>query len=88
MRPIVGLTESLPKEALEAIVVEAIYRHRHLHDIAELRHAESRRSSERGHHDGDARTAYVRAMIDVHAQQAVLSALLEVLGFVPEAPST
>lgn len=31
--------------------------------------------------------AYVRAMIDVHAQQTVLSTLLDVLGHVPETPA-
>lgn len=84
MRPIVGLTESLPKDILESIVVEAIYKHRYLRDVAEHRHAESRRSSAKAAADEPARTAYVRAMIDVHAQQTVLSTLLDVLGYVPK----
>ncbi len=83
LRPIVGLTANLPKDILETIVVEAIYKHRFLRDIAELRHADSRRVAES---DGR-RTAYIKAMIDVHAQQTVLSTLLGVLGYVPTMPA-
>lgn len=85
MRPILGLTEGLPRDILEGIVVEAIYKHRHLRDIAELRHAEIRKLAEGA--GGSVRSAYVRAMIDMHAQQTVLSALLDVLGYVPEVPA-
>ena len=84
MRPIVGLTESLPKDILESIVVEAIYKHRYLRDIAEHRHAESRRNAANAPASEPARMAYLRAMIEVHAQQTVLSTLLDVLGYVPK----
>ena len=35
----------------------------------------------------DGRLAYIRTMIDCHAQQACLSALLDVLGYVPDMPT-
>ncbi len=87
LRPIIGLTKGLPKSTLESIVIEAIRKHRFLRDIAEMRHAES------NHHPGPdgsvtaPAAAYVRAMIDLHAQQTVLSTLLDVLGYVPEVPA-
>ena len=83
MRPIVGLTESLPKDILEGLVVEAMYRHRYLRDVANLRHADISQAES----NLQARSAYVRAMIDMHAQQTVLSTLLDVLGYIPKTPN-
>ncbi|WP_336814129.1 transcriptional repressor TraM [Bosea sp. MMO-172] len=85
--PIIGLANSLPKTRLETIVIEAIYRHRYLRDVAELRHAECRQIIEHDDASRPAREAYVRAMIDMHAQQSILSTLLGVLGYVPEMPA-
>lgn len=87
LRPIIGLANSLPKVRLETIVIEAIYRHRYLREVAELRHAECRQIIEHDDASRPAREAYVRAMIDMHAQQTVLSTLLAVLGYVPEMPT-
>lgn len=87
LRPIIGLTSGLPKSTLESIVVEAIRKHRFLRDIAEMRHEESRQHAGPDGAVGAAAAAYVRAMIDVHAQQTVLSTLLDVLGYVPEVPA-
>lgn len=86
LRPIVGLTRTLPRDILESIVIEAIRKHRFLRDLAEIRHAESCRFADRKEATGLVEAAYVRAMIDVHAQQTVLSTLLEVLGYIPEVP--
>ena len=85
--PIAGLIETLPKEVLEPIVVEAILRHRLLRDVAELRLAEACDKESAGETVGPARLAYIRAMIDCHAQQACLSTLLDVLGYVPDMPT-
>lgn len=87
MRPIAGLAEGLSKDVLEGIVVEAIHKHRYLRDIAEFRHKESHRLVDCDATRGPAHSAYVRAMIDVHAQQTVLSVLLDVLGYVPKVPA-
>ena len=88
LRPIVGLTEALPKNHLETIVVEAIIRHRYLRDLAEARQAELTLLAARGELSDVASLVYIRAMIAVHAQQTVLSTLLDVLGYVPEVPSS
>ncbi|SJM30278.1 transcriptional repressor TraM [Mesorhizobium delmotii] len=89
LRPIVGLTESLPKRDLEQITVEAIRTHRRLRDTAEARYEESRKAPpvSVGGTAGPARIAYVAAMIDMHAQQMVVSTLLDVLGHIPLVPA-
>lgn len=82
-----ALANALPKDVLEIIVAEAICKHRYLRDIAELRHAEWAKilgdEGSRGPNQAD----YVRAMIDMHAQQTVLSNLLGVLGYIPKTPT-
>lgn len=83
LRPIVSLTETLPKKDLEPIVVEAILRHRFLRDVAELRLRECRTEASCGDKRGVAHPDYVRAMIECHAQQVCLSTLIDVLGYVP-----
>ena len=85
--PIAGLIEKLPQKALELIVVETILRHRLLRDVAELRLAESQDDEAVGETIGPARLAYIRAMIDCYVQQACLSTLLDVLGYIPDIPT-
>lgn len=89
LRPVVGLTENLPTSELEQITIQAIKTHRRLRDLAEARQNEWHATQA---HDpstasaGPARIAYVTAMIDMHAQQTVLSTLLDVLGYIPSVP--
>ena len=87
LRPIVSLTETLPKKVLEPIVMEAMLRHRLLRDVAELRLTEVHDELPGCEADGSERLAYIRAMIECHAQQACLSTLLDVLGYVPDMPA-
>ncbi len=90
LRPIVGLTENLPKGDLERITLEAIKTHRRLRDAAEERWTQCQMAPSVDSFAataGDARIAYVKAMIEMHAQQAVLSTLLDVLGYIPSVPS-
>ena len=87
LRPIVSLTETLPKKVLEPIVMEAMLRHRLLRDIAELRLTEVHDELPGCEAVGSARLAFIRAMIECHAQQACLSTLLDVLGYVPDMPA-
>ncbi len=87
LRPIVGLTKGLPKSVLEPMVVEAIRKHRFLRDLAEMRQAEAQEYEEASGAVSPSRAAYIRAMIDMHAQQTVLSTLLDVLGYIPEVPA-
>ncbi|HQS46662.1 MAG: hypothetical protein B7Y12_05255 [Rhizobiales bacterium 24-66-13] len=88
LRPVVGLTEHLPKRDLEQITIQAIRTHRRLRDAAEAKYEEWRRSPPVANCEsvGPARIAYVSAMIDMHAQQTLLSTLLDVLGHVPPVP--
>lgn len=90
LRPIVGLTENLPKVDLEKITLAAIREHRRLRNIAEAKHGQCSAA----HHAvgacesvGPAQIAYIQAMIAVHAQQTVLSTLLDVLGYIPDVPT-
>lgn len=86
LRPVVGLTENLPKADIEFITIEAIKTHRRLRDQAEVKF-EQWKSSEPVAQEarvGAPRIAYILATIDLHAQQAVLSTLLDVLGYIPK----
>ena len=87
LRPIVSLTETLLKKVLEPIVMEAMLRHRLLRDVAELRLTEVHDELPSCEAVGSARLAFIRAMIECHAQQACLSTLLDVLGYVPDRPA-
>jgi len=82
--PIAGLAEGLPKAALESLVAEATLRYRYLRDIAERRYQQLSQQPAGDGPVGFDRVAYVEAMIAVHGQQAILSTLLDVLGYVPE----
>ena len=89
LRPVVGLTENLPKSDLEQITVLAINTHRRLRDLAEARQDEWH-AIEAGNPSAkaarSAHIAYVTAMNGMHAQQTVLSTLLDVLGYIPSVP--
>ncbi len=87
LRPVIGLTENLPKKDLEHITIEAIKKHRQLRDEAEALGAPyvDKPTGSEGS-SGTARLAYVSAMIQMHSQQALLSTLLDVLGYIPGVP--
>ncbi|RWI83833.1 MAG: transcriptional regulator [Mesorhizobium sp.] len=86
LRPVIGLTEHLPKQVLEQITIQAIQTHRVLRNAAEAKCEEWRQSLSSTVCDtlGPVGIAYLTAMIDMHAQQAALSTLLEVLGYIPD----
>mgnify|MGYP001042127531 CR=1 FL=1 len=85
LRPVVGLAESLPKRDLEHITIEVLRKHRRLRDEAEALDAAC---SDQKAADtiGQARLAWVSAMMQMHTQQTLLSTLLDVLGYIPEVP--
>ncbi len=90
LRPVVGLTENLPKRDLEWITVEAIKCHRRLRDLAEERREQCKSEppvDPLAETSGAVRIAYIMAMIEMHAQQTVLSTLLDVLGYIPSVPA-
>lgn len=71
-----------PKE-IERFVVEEIEKHRRLRD--EAIRLEAMQESKEG--KSETNRAYVSAMIAVHAQQTVVSTLLDILGYIPEVPA-
>lgn len=87
LRPVVGLGENLPKKDLEFITIEAIRRHRRLRNEAgALEASYSEQSSKAAVTADQARLAWVSAMMQMHTQQALLSTLLDVLGYIPDVP--
>lgn len=87
LRPVVGLTRGLMNADLELLTIDAIREHRRLSARAEvLFHdlPEEYRSGRKA--GGDRHRAYVKAMIQMHAQMAALSTLLCILGYTPAVP--
>lgn len=86
LRPLVGLLEGQSKDVIERLTVEALTKHRCLVSQAEL--AYDRFKSNPGELEvSEAQEAYLSAMISVHAQQTVVSTMLEVLGYIPPTPA-
>ncbi len=87
LRPLIGLTDGLKPDEIERFVVEEIVKHRRLRDEAvrleNLLDSESEQTELT-----ENRRAYISAMIAVHAQQTVVSTLLDILGYIPEIPNT
>jgi hypothetical protein len=74
-------------EEIERHVIREIEKHRRLRDEAvTLETRANEVSDEAGRQN--ATMAYVAAMIAVHAQQTVVSTLLDILGYMPEMPKT
>jgi TraR antiactivator len=86
LRPLVGLLEGQPKDVIERLTVDAIAKHRSLVGEAEM--AYDRFMSKPGEREmPDAQEAYFSSMIAVHAQQTVVSTMLDILGYIPPAPA-
>lgn len=74
-----------PKE-IERFVIEEIEKHRRLRDEA-IRLEAIQEPKAAGDGKSETDRAYVSAMIAVHAQQTVVSTLLDILGYIPEVPA-
>ncbi|PSS59973.1 transcriptional regulator [Ensifer sp. NM-2] len=87
LRPLIGLMGGLKLDEIECFVIEEIEKHRRLRD--EAVRIESSLDSETDQIEvTENRRAYISAMIAVHAQQTVVSTLLDVLGYIPETLKT
>jgi hypothetical protein len=84
LRPLIGLMHGREPSEIEQFVVEELEKHRRLRDEAVRLEAMLETSASDGDQYGDIDRAYVTAMIAVHAQQTVVSTLLDILGYVPE----
>lgn len=85
LRPLIGLMNGLEPQEIERLVIEEIEKHRRLRDEAVRVEAilESEATEE---FKAEANRAYISAMIAVHAQQTVVSTLLDILGYIPGVP--
>lgn len=86
LRPLIGLMNGLDPKEIERFVVEEIEKHRRLRDEAiKLEAIEGSKAGSEGR--SETNRAYVSAMIAVHAQQTVVSTLLDILGYIPGVPT-
>ncbi len=85
LRPLIGLMSDQPPEEIERHVVCEIEKHRRLRGEAVIREAAIDAATD-PESARDATRAYIAAMIAVHAQQTVVSTLLDILGYIPDMP--
>ncbi|EUB98284.1 Transcriptional repressor TraM [Rhizobium sp. CF080] len=86
LRPLIGLMSNQPPEEVERHVVLEIEKHRRLRDEAVV--LESQMGAAAGTEElQQTSRSYVSAMIALHAQQTVVSTLLDILGYLPAMPS-
>lgn len=87
LRPLIGLMSDQPPEEIERHVVREIEKHRRLRNDAVMLEAKVDAAT-----DSDtvreASQDYIQAMIGVHAQQTVVSTLLDILGYIPDMPKS
>jgi hypothetical protein len=85
LRPIVGLLSTESEQVIEILAVDAIKKHRTLVDRAErlfqIAYPDGRRVDKETNEDY---IAYLAATIEMHAQMAALTKLLNALGRIPE----
>lgn len=85
LRPLIGLMSDQPQEEIERHVVREIEKHRRLRDEAKMLESKVDAASN-SDNAKEASQTYISAMIAVHAQQTVVSTLLDILGYIPELP--
>lgn len=87
LRPLIGLMHGLPQDEIEWFVLAELQKHRSLREEA-VRLEGILDDSREGESRPDINRAYISAMIAVHAQQTVVSTLVDILGYVPEMQPT
>jgi TraR antiactivator len=83
LRPLIGLMSDQPPKEIERHVVREIEKHRRLRDDAVMLEAQVEAAADR-ETACETSQAYIAAMIAVHAQQTVVSTLLDILGYIPD----
>jgi TraR antiactivator len=81
LRPLIGLMRDQSPDEIERHCVEEMNRYHRLRDDAVV--LEALLASPGMSAAGEGGRAYVSAMIAVHAQQTVVSTLIDILGYVP-----
>lgn len=82
LRPLVGLLEGQSTDVIERLTVEAITKHRALVCEAEIAYNRLKNGPDEPE-STEARQTYLASMIDMHAQQTVVSTMLDILGYIP-----
>lgn len=85
LEPLIGLMRGQPQDVIESITIAEIKEHRRLLDVATSADA-MRKQRGADQDDHAAEQVYLSAMIAVYAQQAALSTLLDILGYIPDVP--
>lgn len=85
LRPLIGLMQGRDKSEVEYFTVEEIEKHRQLRDAASRLEELSAKRADAGA-PYEIERSYVSAMIAVHAQQTVVSTMIDILGYIPEVP--
>ncbi len=86
LRPLIGLLVGQPKDVIERLTIEAITKHRCFVSEAELAYDRFKNKLEEME-VSEAQEAYLSSMIAVHAQQTVVSTMLDILGYIPPMPT-
>ena len=86
LRPLIGLMHGKVAAEIERHTIEELAKHRRLRDEAVRLEAQMEQSDSEKDRVPEVERAYVSAMIAVHAQQTVVSTLLDILGYIPETP--
>ena len=86
LRPLIGLLVGQPKDVIERLTIEAITKHRSFVSEAELAYDRFKNRLEEME-VSEAQEAYLSSMIAVHAQQTVVSTMLDILGYIPPMPT-
>lgn len=85
LRPLIGLMNGLEPKEIERFVLEEIEKHRLLRcNAIQLEAILDSQAAEEA--KPETSRAHISAMIAVHAQQTVVSTLLDILGYIPEMP--
>lgn len=86
LRPLIGLMSDQSPEEVERHVVQEIEKHRRLRDEAVGLESQMGAAADTEELQQTSRS-YVSAMIALHAQQTVVSTLLDILGYLPGKPN-
>jgi hypothetical protein len=85
LRPLIGLMSDQSPEEIERHVVREIEKHRRLRNDAVMLEGKVDAATD-SDTAREASQGYIQAMIAVHAQQTVVSTLLDILGYIPDMP--
>lgn len=87
LRPLIGLMNGQSPQMIEWHLVHEVEKYRRLREEASRLEAQLEAAGDQDSAE-DTKRAFVTAMIAVHAQQTVVSTLLDILGYLPDLPGS